>query len=96
MIAVVLVTLAKFTRLEAAPLPADLSDHRGCGLVQKLRAIQGRLSRHMQLLKLVGFVAGRRDAQGVRYRKNPALSPPLAGLVGTAPDRGLAVTGVLA
>jgi ArsR family transcriptional regulator len=39
------------------------------------------MSRHMCVLKNAGLVVDRRDAQWVRYRRNPALSRELAAIV---------------
>lgn len=36
--------------------------------IRRLDAMQSRMSRHMQGLKLAGLVVDRRDAQWVRYR----------------------------
>ena len=35
----------------------------------------------MLALKVAGLVVDRRDAQWVRYRRNPALSPEVAAIV---------------
>ena len=43
----------------------------------------------MQVLKQAGLVVDRRDAQWVRYRLNPDLSPPLARLVAAALERDI-------
>jgi len=51
----------------------DGSEHCVCELMVKLDATQSRMSRHMKALKLAGLVVDRRDAQWVRYRRNPAL-----------------------
>ena len=96
MIVAVLSALAEPTRLEAIRLLADGSEHCVCDLMRRLGATQSRMSRHMQVLKQAGLVVDRRDAQWVRYRLNPDLSPPLARLVGAALDRDLAVGEVAA
>ncbi|WP_299365119.1 metalloregulator ArsR/SmtB family transcription factor [uncultured Paracoccus sp.] len=90
MILAVLSALAEPTRLEAMRLLADGSEHCVCELMRELGATQSRMSRHMQVLKHAGLVVDRRDAQWVRYRLNPDLSPPLARLVDAALDRELA------
>ncbi len=91
MIVAVLSALAEPTRLEAIRLLADGSEHCVCELMRKLGATQSRMSRHMQVLKQAGLVVDRRDAQWVRYRIDPDLSPPLARLVQAALERDLAV-----
>jgi ArsR family transcriptional regulator len=52
--------------------------------MRRLGATQSRMSRHMQVLKQVGLVVDRRDAQWVRYRINPELSAPLVRLLDAA------------
>ena len=89
MIVAVLSALAEPTRLEALRCLADGSEHCVCELMRKLGATQSRMSRHMQVLKQAGLVVDRRDAQWVRYRINPDLSPPLLRLVAAALDRDL-------
>ncbi|WP_155046176.1 ArsR/SmtB family transcription factor [Paracoccus shanxieyensis] len=85
MILAVLSALAEPTRLEAMRLLADGSEHCVCELMRKLGATQSRMSRHMQVLD-------RRDAQWVRYRISPELSPSLARLVEAALERPIMVT----
>ena len=92
MILAVLSALAEPTRLEAMRLLADGSEHCVCELMRKLGATQSRMSRHMQALKQAGLVVDRRDAQWVRYRINPDLSPALARLVAAALDPKLAAS----
>ena len=91
MILAVLSALAEPTRLEAMRLLADGSEHCVCEFMQKLGATQSRMSRHMQVLKQAGLVVDRRDAQWVRYRLNPDLSPPLARLVAAALERDITI-----
>jgi ArsR family transcriptional regulator len=52
--------------------------------MRNLGASQSRMSRHMQVLKQAGLVVDRRDAQWVRYRINPDLSPTLLRLIEAA------------
>jgi ArsR family transcriptional regulator len=80
----VLSALAEPTRLAAMRLLADGAEHCVCELMRDLGATQSRISRHMQILKQAGLVRDRRDAQWVRYRMNPDLSPLLARLVDAA------------
>ena len=49
--------------------------------MRRLGATQSRMSRHMAVLKGVGLVADRRDAQWVRYRRNPTLAPAVTAIV---------------
>ena len=42
------------------------------------------MSRHMAVLKSAGLVIDRRDAQWVRYRRNPALSAELSAIADAA------------
>ena len=84
MIVTVLSALAESKRLEAMRLLVDGSEHCVCELMRKLGATQSRMSRHMQVLKQAGLVVDRRDAQWVRYRINPHLSPTLVRLIEAA------------
>ena len=77
----VLSALAEPTRLGAIRLLWDGDEHCVCELMRRLEASQSRMSRHMAVLKAAGLVVDRRDAQWVRYRRNPALAPELAHLV---------------
>ncbi|MDO6585043.1 metalloregulator ArsR/SmtB family transcription factor [Salipiger sp. 1_MG-2023] len=81
MIVPTLSALAEPTRLAAIRRLRDGQEHCVCELMDALGATQSRMSRHMQVLKQAGLVVDRRDAQWVRYRLNPALSPELANLV---------------
>ena len=76
-----LVALAEPTRLGAIRVLWDGREHCVCELMRHLSASQSRMSRHMALLKQAGFVIDRRDAQWVRYRRNPDLPAPLACMV---------------
>lgn len=91
MILAVLSALAEPTRLEAMRLLADGSEHCVCELMRKVGATQSRMSRHMQVLRQAGLVVDRRDAQWVRYRINPDLSPPLVRLLEAALERQIMV-----
>lgn len=88
MVIAVLAALAEPTRLEAMRLLADGSEHCVCQLMRALGATQSRMSRHMQVLKQAGLVTDRRDAQWVRYRRNPDLAPALAALLEAALTAG--------
>ena len=61
------------TRLGAVRLLADGREHCVCELMELLGVTQSRMSRHMSVLKAAGIVTDRRDAQWVRYRRNPDL-----------------------
>lgn len=76
--------LAEPTRLAAVRLLWDGAEHCLCELMVELGATQSRMSRHMGVLRQVGLVADRRDAQWVRYRRNPDLSPAAAAMVDAA------------
>ena len=80
----VLSALAEPTRLAAIRLLWDGREHCVCELMQELCATQSRMSRHMGVLKAVGLLTDRRDAQWVRYRRAPDLPEPLAALVDAA------------
>jgi ArsR family transcriptional regulator len=47
----------------------------------RLDASQSRMSRHMKVLREAGLVLDRRDAQWVRFRRNPDLAPELAAVI---------------
>lgn len=69
------------TRLGAVQILWDGKEHCVCTLMERLGATQSRMSRHMGVLKAAGLVVDRRDAQWVRYRRNPALPSKLAAVV---------------
>lgn len=73
--------LAEPTRLGALQILWDGGEHCVCELMDKLGASQSRMSRHMATLKAAGLVVDRRDAQWVRYRRNPALAPQTIAIV---------------
>ena len=73
--------LSEPTRLGALLLLADGKERCVCKLMEHLDATQSRMSRHMGVLKQAGLVVDRRDAQWVRYRLNPALSPSMKAIV---------------
>lgn len=81
MILSVLTALAEPTRLEAMRLLGPGTEHCVCELMGALGVTQSRMSRHMQVLKMAGLVVDRRDAQWVRYRRNPDLAPNLAKML---------------
>ncbi|WP_235865813.1 ArsR/SmtB family transcription factor [Pseudovibrio exalbescens] len=59
----------------------DGGEHCVCELMAQLEATQSRMSRHMKALREAGLVIDRRDAQWVRYRRNPELAPELAAVI---------------
>lgn len=81
MILQVLSALAEPTRLGTIRLLADGSEHCVCEFMDALDVTQSRMSRHIQTLKQAGLVVGRRDAQWVRYRLNPDLTPDIRRII---------------
>lgn len=79
--ATLLAALAEPTRLGAVQILWDGREHCVCELMELLGASQSRMSRHLAQLKAVGLVVDRRDAQWVRYRRNPELAKPIVRLV---------------
>jgi ArsR family transcriptional regulator len=77
----ILSALAEPTRLAALRLLWDGEEHCVCELMKKIDASQSRMSRHMAALKVAGLVVDRRDAQWVRYRRNPALAQDIVAIV---------------
>lgn len=73
--------LAEPTRLAAIRLLWDGREHCVCELVRVLGVTQSRMSRHMAVLKQAGMVIDRRDAQWVRYRRNPELPAEQAAII---------------
>ncbi len=80
----ILSALAEPTRLAALAILWDGSEHCVCELMAKLGASQSRMSRHMSVLKAAGLVIDRRDAQWVRYRRNPKAPPSIVAIVDAA------------
>ncbi len=77
----ILAALADPTRRAALALLWDGGEHCVCELMTRLGASQSRMSRHMKALREAGVVLDRRDAQWVRYRRNPGLAPELAAVI---------------
>ena len=73
--------LAEPTRIAVLRVLWDGGEHCVCELMAKLDASQSRMSRHMRALKAVGLVIDRRDAQWVRYRRNPTLTASTLAIV---------------
>lgn len=80
----VLSALSEPVRLSAMQIIWGGGEHCVCELMEKLNATQSRMSRHMSVLKAAGLVVDRRDAQWVRYRRNPDLPKPIARIVDAA------------
>ena len=76
-----LTALSDPTRRAALALIWHGGEHCVCELMAHLGASQSRMSRHMKVLREAGLVRDRRDAQWVRYRRNPDLAPELAAVV---------------
>lgn len=79
-----LTALADPTRLAALRLLWDGEEHCVCELMRVLGVTQSRMSRHMGVLRTVGLVTDRRDAQWVRYRRSPNLPADVVTLVEAA------------
>jgi len=77
----VLTAICDPTRRAALALLWDGGEHCVCELMARLDASQSRMSRHMKVLREAGLVLDRRDAQWVRYRRNPDLAPEFAAMI---------------
>lgn len=77
----VLTALCDPTRRAALALLWDGGEHCVCELMASLDASQSRMSRHMKVLREAGLVLDRRDAQWVRYRRNPDLAPEFTAVI---------------
>lgn len=77
----ILTALCDPTRRAALALLWDGDEHCVCELMARLDASQSRMSRHMKVLREAGLVLDRRDAQWVRYRRNPDLAPALTTVI---------------
>lgn len=73
--------LADPTRLGALRLLWDGRERCVCELMETLGVTQSRMSRHLGVLKAIGLVIDRRDAQWVRYRRNPIIAAPVVAVV---------------
>ena len=69
------------TRRAALALLWGGGEHCVCELMARLDASQSRMSRHMKVLREARLVLDRRDAQWVRYRRNPDLAPEFAAVI---------------
>ena len=77
----ILIAICDPTRRAALALLWGGGEHCVCELMARLDASQSRMSRHMKVLREAGLVLDRRDAQWVRYRRNPDLVPEFAALI---------------
>ena len=77
----VLTAICDPTRRTALALLWEGREHCVCELMARLDASQSRMSRHMKVLREAGLVLDRRDAQWVRYRRNPDLAPEIVAVI---------------
>jgi ArsR family transcriptional regulator len=77
----ILAALGEPTRRRALRLLHTKDELCVCELMAELGVSQSRMSRHMSALKAAGLVLDRRDAQWVRYRRNPIVSAEIAVVV---------------
>ncbi|SNS91073.1 ArsR family transcriptional regulator [Antarctobacter heliothermus] len=77
----ILNALCDSTRRAALAILWDGGEHCVCELMERLDVSQSRMSRHMKVLREAGLVLDRRDAQWVRYRRNPDLSPEIIDVI---------------
>ena len=77
----VLTAICDPTRRAALAIVWDGGEHCVCELMARLDASQSRMSRHMKVLREAGIVRDRRDAQWVRYRRNPDLAPEFVAVI---------------
>lgn len=80
----ILSALAEPTRLSALRIIWDGHERCVCELMHDLGISQSRMSRHMGVLKNVGLVTDRRDAQWVRYTRANNLPSEVVALVEAA------------
>ncbi|WP_207220478.1 ArsR/SmtB family transcription factor [Spiribacter vilamensis] len=76
-----LTALADPTRRAALAIIWSGGEHCVCDLMAALGATQSRVSRHMRILRQAGIVTDRRDAQWVRYRRNPQLTGDFVAVI---------------
>ena len=77
----ILTAICDPTRRAALSLVWDGGEHCVCELMARLDVSQSRMSRHMKVLREASLVLDRRDAQWVRYRRNPNLVPEFAAVI---------------
>ncbi|TDE36608.1 ArsR/SmtB family transcription factor [Antarcticimicrobium sediminis] len=77
----ILNALCESTRRAALAIIWDGGEHCVCELMERLDVSQSRMSRHMKVLREAGLVLDRRDAQWVRFRRNPDLAPEIMTVI---------------
>ncbi|RFU13764.1 ArsR family transcriptional regulator [Rhodobacteraceae bacterium W635] len=77
----ILTALCDPTRRAALAIIWGGGEHCVCELMARLDASQSRMSRHMKVLREAALVLDRRDAQWVRFRRNPQFAPELSAVV---------------
>ena len=77
----ILTAICDPTRRAALALLWSGGEHCVCELMERLDASQSRMSRHMKVQREAGLLLARRDAQWVRYRRNPDLAPEFAAVI---------------
>ncbi|MCY0148872.1 metalloregulator ArsR/SmtB family transcription factor [Hoeflea sp. G2-23] len=77
----ILNALCDSTRRAALAIVWDGGEHCVCELMDRLDASQSRMSRHMKVLREVGLVVDRRDAQWVRFRRSPDIAPEITTMI---------------
>lgn len=77
----ILIAISDPTRRAALGLLWGGGEFCVCELMAKLDASQSRMSRHMKVLRDAGLVLDRRDAQWVRFRRNPEIALEIAAIV---------------
>lgn len=77
----ILNALCDSTRRAALAILWDGDEHCVCELMERLDASQSRMSRHMKVLREIGLVVDRRDAQWVRFRRNPDIAPEITTVI---------------
>lgn len=78
-----LAALCEPTRLSALGIIWDGDERCVCELMDRLGVSQSRMSRHMARLKAIGLLTDRRDAQWVRYRRNPDVPAAWVTIIDT-------------
>lgn len=82
----ILNALCDSTRRAALAIVWDGGEHCVCELMERLDASQSRMSRHMKVLREAGLVIDRRDAQWVRFRRNPDIAPEIITMISAVLD----------
>ncbi|MFC4216039.1 ArsR/SmtB family transcription factor [Pseudophaeobacter arcticus] len=77
----ILNALCDSTRRAALSILWSGGEHCVCELMDRLDTGQSRMSRHMKVLREAGLVTDRRDAQWVRYRRNPDIAPEVIAVI---------------